>query len=198
MEKIASALSLFCLSAHVTLVCTGDSRPYFLVAGSASAIAAFVYVLPRGPLIHYIRSGVVYYLACAVVAWLLDAFLIHCIAYVSAVLVLWWIDVAYARDLVNYIPTSSYFFITRSSFYALIRVLTHVAVRDVSFVPTQVESLGPVSLATVESIFMYFLKTTAYTFTVHSSTFVVYTLLKAAVFLAVPYLEMWIVDELVR
>ena len=196
MERLLTASSVFLVSAHVTTALLYDPRTYFLVAAVATASVNLLITLPTGRWSDYVRSGIAYHIACAIVAWVIDAFVVYCVAYVSSLLILVWIDLSHARGVVTYDPTTNHFFVTRSSLYAIVRAVTHTLVREFDHIPIQVELFAPVTLATIETVAMFAYKSTAYTFAVTSYAFVVYALFKTTIFLAVPRLETWILETL--
>ena len=196
MERLLTASSVFLVSAHVTTTLLGDPRTYFLLAALATTSVNLLVTLPTGRWSDYVRSGIAYHIVYAIVAWVIDAFVVYCIAYASSLLILVWIDLSHARGVVTYDPTTSYFIVTRGSLYAIIRAVTHTLVREFDHIPMQVELFAPVTLATIETVGMFVYRSTAYTFAVTSYAFVVYALFKTIIFLAVPRLETWILETI--
>ena len=185
------ALSVVLLSAHVTTVCLGHVRVYLLVPGVATSLASLAVALPSGSWTDPFRSGIHYHVVYALVAWGVRALDVYCLAYALCALITACVDLAHARGLVAYDPTTSYFVITRSSLYALLRTLSHVLVREVAVFPIAVEYLVPVGVATLETLGMY-VRTSAYTFSQTSVTFAVYAVVKSGLFLALPVVETYV------
>lgn len=188
--SVGTAASVLLTSAYVTTVVVDDPRLWLAGGAALLACAAFLGMLPSGPWRDVLRSGVHYQACFVALAWALDAVRVYCVAYAAAILLLAWIDLAHARGLVGYDPTTARFVVTRSCTYALLRTLSHVAAREWDAVPSAVERLTPFVLSGAETAGMYVLGPgDAYTFGSHTPEFWVYSALKAAVFLLLPELE---------
>ena len=100
---------------------------------------------------------------------------------VAAAPFLLWSVWLLGKEVVHYDSTSPHFYVSRSSFYGLVRALS------VRFVP--LPELVPLLLGLCESVVMYAVRSTAYSFGTRSSRFAEYTVWKSLVLASVPALE---------
>lgn len=186
------AATIFLQAAYVTTVCF--ERPVAWMIGASAATSAFTFtlVLPRGPLADVMRIGFPYHLVYGALAWILHVFDIYAAAFAFALVILFVLDVSHARGLVTYETRAADFVVSRAALYGALRAGA-VAVANASpsnvFTSTLLPRLLPTVVGVVETVGMYVLQSTSYTFHPHSLPFAVYAILKTQVFLLLPLAE---------
>lgn len=102
--------------------------------------------------------------------------------------ILVFLRIASDKSLLNYNIESLYFAYSRALTYGNIRALGALLVKY-SVVTENVDDLIPFIISTCESIGMFASNSTSYNFSTRSTHFIMYSILKAAVFLSLPILE---------
>tara|TARA_B110000046_G_scaffold184516_1_gene223203 strand:- start:2319 stop:2930 length:612 start_codon:yes stop_codon:yes gene_type:complete len=194
LSAALSGVGLFLLAAHVGAALAGEAGgggvPQHAFWPGALACAGLSYglALPRGPWRDLWGSGVEAVLVTVPLAWWARTLDVYALAYVSTAFVLWWIDVAFARGVVTYGPHVRGFVVTRSVLYASLRATSAACVRHAGLAP-RVARLVPLLVSSLETGGMVAVGHASYTFGAHTSTFAVYALLKASLFVALPLVE---------
>jgi len=168
----------------------------FALSAWACAALCFLMVLPaegrRRGWTDLASPGVQYVVLGAAASALAGVVRVYALAYTAASLLLAWIQVAHARGLVRYDPTSARFATTRCALYAAIRAGSYAAAEAAgSEAAHRVALLVPLALATAETLLMVGSEgmRQSYAFGPWSERGAVYALLKSACFLALPVVE---------
>ena len=111
------------------------------------------------------------------------------IAYTATPLLLYWLELAAAQQLLMYDLHTQGFILTRSTLYASIRAASYWVVDKLRAPHTWVR-LTPLAVSTAETIMMVVANNrNVYTFAWPSARFLRYATLKASAFVAIPLLE---------
>ena len=191
---------LFLLSAYVSYVVQDDSDTGvawgFLLSGLTTSALAFL------PLIWPVRwtdlwrlTALPQHVGGIIVACLAREFSAYCVSFAFGFLFTSIITLANDRGYVNYTAGIG-FNVSSASLYALIRITSRVIVRDVASVGRWLSLLLPFFASSLETLAMFAsVENTFYSFRSDSFLFAVYSLLKGSMFLTLPRVEDFLVDN---
>lgn len=162
--------------------------PYALFAALVVGVLTYARSLPRGEWRDWTSNGVQWTVLVGGVAVAVDVFETFAIAVTVLPLLLLFIHTAKARGVVTYDSETPRFVVSRSAAYGLVRCTGTLLVRYTAM-PEKIALLLPLAVSLVETGAMIATRSRAYVFAVDSVEFVVYAVLKSALFVALPLLE---------
>lgn len=173
-------------------IVSGDAPAYWAIGALALAIAhASQDLIPTETACAAVRAVAAPQVHLLLLAGALGAvggvFLEFAVAYTVTPLLLYWLELAAARNLLLYDLHAPGFVLTRSTSYASLRAASYWVVQQLGGRRAWVR-LTPLVASTVETVGMIFWED-AYAFSWPSPRFFRYATLKAAAFAALPLLE---------
>jgi hypothetical protein len=125
----------------------------------------------------------------------LDALVAFAVSYMLVIWVIAVVEMAGTAKLLRYgfEHDRIRFVATRSTAYASVSALTHVAVSR--GLPPRVGNLVWLLLATTESVIMFTIRSGSYAFSVRSTSFAVYALIKSALFVTSPLIQSAVLER---
>ena len=203
LQDAATGVSLILLSAYVSYV-TQDDRDTiaawtFLMTALAFAILSFL------PLVWPVRwrdlwkkTAIAQHVTGVVVACALQDLSGYCVAFSFAFFFTSIVTLADDRGFVRY-NAGVGFSVSSASLYAFLRVVSRALVREVDTLGFWFSLLFPFIASSLETLVMLISVTNRfYSFPSESRLFVIYSLLKASIFLALPRVENALVANFAR
>ena len=193
-QYAATGASLILLSAYVSYVAQDDRDTIaawtFLMTGLALSSLSFLpLVWPVRWRDLWKRTAVVQHVTGIAVACALQDLSAYCVAFSFAFFFTSIVTLADDRGFVRY-NAGVGFSVSSASLYAVLRVVSRVLVREVDTLGPWFSLLFPFIASSLETLGMLVSVTNSYySFPSESRLFVIYSLLKASIFLALPRVE---------
>lgn len=193
------AVSTFFISAYIAYVSIDDRRTvvawsFLLVPLVLSTLNFLPVVWPLQGFDAWRTTAMLQHVVGITIACLTRDLVGYCVAFAFAFFFTSVVTLAHARGLVNY-HAGVGFSVSSAALYAIIRVLSRVLVREEDTHSRWVVPLFPFILSSLETIAMFLSRTNSYyTFPSHSYLFIVYSLLKASLFLILPRTEDFLIS----